>query len=162
VNALSYDQPSSIEAVGTGDHRRSRLLATILAPNSDADGVRRGALRAALRWWRSVIDPKQVPLPVRARRRPGLTRADVAELAGLSLCWYTLLETAPADRTCSPRAIDRIADALRLEDVDRAILHALGSPETFRSLRVLLQMRDPERSTREAPACATDYTKYGS
>lgn len=117
---------------------RSQLIAMMLAPDTDVDGVRRRVLRSALRWWRSAVDPAQVDLPARARRRPGLTRADVAELAEMSLCWYTLLETASKEHACSPRAIDRVADALRLEDIDRAILHTLASRETFRSLRILI------------------------
>ncbi len=116
---------------------RSQLLTMVLAPGADVDDLRRRALRWALRWWRSAVDPVQVALPVRARRRPGLTRADVAELSELSLCWYTLLETGSRHNRCSPRAIDRVADALRLEDVDRAILHTLASHEVFRSFRVL-------------------------
>src|SRR6202140_3954052 len=116
---------------------RSQLLEMVLAPGADVEVVRRRALRSALRWWRSAVDPAQVSLPVRARRRPGLTRADVAELAELSLCWYTLLETGSKRHTCSPRAIDRVADALRLEEVDRAILHILASRESLRSLQVL-------------------------
>jgi Helix-turn-helix domain len=109
----------------------------MLAPEADMDDVRRRALRCALHWWRSAVDPARVPLPQRARRRPGLTRADVAELAGLSLAWYTMVEVASPEHTCSPRTIDRIADALQLEPVDRAIFQTLASRETFRSLRVL-------------------------
>lgn len=120
---------------------RSRLLEMVLAPGADVEVVRRRALRSALRWWRSAVDPAQVSLPVRARRRPGLTRADVAELAELSLCWYTLLETGSKQHTCSPRSIDRVADALRLEEVDRAILHIIASREALRSLRVLFADR---------------------
>ena len=59
----------------------------------------------------------------------------------MSLCWYTLLETGSQQHTCSPRAIDRVADALRLEEVDRAILHILASREALRSLQVLFADR---------------------
>src|SRR5260370_2949978 len=96
---------------------RSQLVAVIVASGPDADDVRRRALRSALRWWRSAVDPAHVSLPRRPRRRPGLTRADVAELAEVSLCWDTQLETASRGYTCSPRAIDRLAAALPLEDV---------------------------------------------
>lgn len=117
---------------------RAQLLAMMLEPAANVEDVRRRALRLALRLWRSTIDPTHAKLPLRPRRQPGLTRADVAELAGLSLYWYTLLETASAGHTCSPRAIDRISDALGLEEIDRALLHTLASPEAFRSLRILL------------------------
>lgn len=116
---------------------RSNVLATVLAPGGDPAALRRCALSTLLRRWRASIEPAHVDLPVRARRRPGLTRADVAELAGLSVCWYTLLETGGYGRTCSPRAIERVATALRLDRMDRALLQLLASPEAFRSMRVL-------------------------
>jgi hypothetical protein len=106
--------------------------------DADADEVRRNALRAALRGWRSSVAPEHVGLPARNRRRPGLNAADVAELAGLSLCWYTQLERASPTHSCSSRAIDRIANALRLEDVDRAILQILANREIFQSLRTVM------------------------
>ncbi len=133
-----------LELAANRDAVRSRLLALMLAPGVDTDDVRCRALRCALHWWRSVVDPAHVPLPQRARRRPGLTRADVAELAGLSLAWYTTLEIASPDHTCSPRTVDRIADALQLDPVDRAILQTLASRETFRSLRVLFAKPDQD------------------
>ena len=140
VNAQTSRETDAFEEAGTPDNRstlRSQLLAMILAPGEHVDDLRRRALRSALRLWRSSVDPADVAVPIRTRRRPGVTRAEVAELAGLSLCWYTLLEAASAEHTCSPRAIERIADALRLEDVDRAILHTLASREAFRSFRIL-------------------------
>ena len=44
-----------------------------------------------------------------------------AELAGLSLCWYTLFESASPKHRCSPRAVDRVADALQLTPENRAL-----------------------------------------
>ena len=140
VNRHINRRGDAFEEIGTPDDRSTlqlRLLAMILAPSEAVDDVRRRALRSALRWWRASVDPSDLALPVRRRRCPGVTRAEVAELAGLSLCWYTLLETASAEHTCSPRAIERIADALRLDDVDCAILQTLASREAFRSFRLL-------------------------
>jgi hypothetical protein len=119
---------------------RTDLLAVLHGPAANADEARRNALRAALRWWRSGVAPEHVGLPARNRRRPGLNAADVAELAGMSLCWYTQLESASPTHSCSPRAIDRIANALRLEDVDRAILQILANRETFQSLRTVVPL----------------------
>jgi Helix-turn-helix domain len=117
---------------------RSDLLSMLRAPVADPDAARRHALRAALRSWRSRVAPAHVGLPSRNRRQPGLNAADVAELAGLSLCWYTQLERASPTHSCSSRAIDRVANALRLEDVDRAILQILANREIFNSLRTVL------------------------
>ena len=118
---------------------RGALLGNVFASVGDVDAARRQALRAALRWWRSAVDPAHVDLPLRTRRRPGLTREDVAELAGLSLCWYTLFESGSPKHRCSPRAVDRVADALRLGDEDRAILQILSSPEAFHSFRLIVE-----------------------
>ncbi|HYZ17200.1 MAG TPA: helix-turn-helix transcriptional regulator [Candidatus Acidoferrum sp.] len=76
---------------------------------------------------------------MRKRRSRGLSREDVAELAGLSLCWYTLFEAGSPKHHCSPRAVERIADALRLGEDDRAALQILSNPAAFRSMQTLLQ-----------------------
>ena len=118
---------------------RWALLVTVAASEVDADAARRNALRAALRSWRFAVDASTVDLPARRRRRMGLTREDVAELAGLSICWYTLFESGSTKHRCSPRAVDRVADALGLGKEDRAILQILASPEAFQSVRVILE-----------------------
>ena len=117
---------------------RDALLGTVFGSATDADETRRQALRAALRWWRASVDPARVDLPVRTRRRPGLTREDVAELAGLSACWYALFESGSPKHRCSPRTVDRVADALQLEEEDRAILQILASRQAFQSIRLIL------------------------
>jgi hypothetical protein len=117
----------------------SQLLLMLFAPISDPEAARRRVLRSALRSWRSAVDPGHVALPARKRRCPGLSREDVAELAGLSLCWYTLFEGGSPKHHCSPRAVERIADALQLGDEDRAALQILASPAAFRSIQTLLQ-----------------------
>jgi Helix-turn-helix domain len=113
------------------------------APIADPEEARRRALRCALRSWRSAVNPRHVAaLPRRKRRGPGLSREDVAELAGLSLSWYTLFEGASPKHHCSPRAVERIADALGLSNLDRAALQILSSPAAFRSMQTLLQPRE--------------------
>lgn len=109
----------------------------MLSAPGDVETVRRQTLRLALRRWRAAIDPATVNLPQRARRAAGLTRDDVAELAGLSLCWYALFESGSPKHRCSPRSVDRVADALRLGDVDRAVLQILANREAFRSFRLI-------------------------
>lgn len=118
---------------------RAALLNTVFATEADAEVVRRQALRSVLRSWRSTVDPAHVDLPVRARRSPGLTREDVAELAELSFSWYTQLESGSPKHRCSPRAVERIADALRLGEEDRAILQILASREAFQSVRLIVE-----------------------
>jgi transcriptional regulator with XRE-family HTH domain len=118
---------------------RTTLLNTVFASAEDAEAVRRQALRSPLRSWRSSVDPAHVDFPVRARRRPGLTREDVAELADLSFSWYTQLESGSPKHRCSPRAVGRIADALRLDEADRAILQILASREAFQSVRLIIE-----------------------
>ncbi len=113
------------------------VLAALLSAPGDVEFVRRQTLRLGLRGWRAAIDPATVDVPRRARRGPGLTREDVAELAGLSLRWYALFESGSPKHRFSPRSVDRIADALRLSDVDRAMLQMLANREAFRSVRLI-------------------------
>ena len=100
----------------------------------------RTASEAARRRWRSAVDPGHVGLPARKRRQPGLTSADVAELSGLSLCWYTQLEGGSVTHRCSSRAVDRVATALRLAEADRA--------RTLAASRVDWDLDFPKVSTR--------------
>jgi transcriptional regulator with XRE-family HTH domain len=116
------------------------LLAMMFASTEDADLARRQILRTALRRWRSSVDPAQVDLPARARRRPGLTREDVAELAGLSIGWYTQYENASPKHRCSPRVVDRVADVLQLSPENRALLQIFSSREAFHSIRLILDI----------------------
>jgi len=79
-----------------------------------------------LRARRARVEPATVGLPTRQRRRtPGLRREDVAELAGVSTAWYTSLEQG---RPVNPsrRVVGALADALRLDEVDRGYLFALA------------------------------------
>lgn len=137
---------------------RAALLSTVFASAEDADSARRQALRSALQSWRSSVDPAHVDLPARARRRPGLTREDVAELADLSFSWYTQLESGSPKYRCSPRAVDRVADALRLGEEDRAILQILSSREAFQSVRLIIERWirwNAARSERQHPITRT-------
>src|SRR5258708_39150009 len=55
--------------------------------------VRRTELGTFLRSRRERLTPEDVGLPPSLRRRtPGLRRAEVAQLAGVGVTWYTCLE----------------------------------------------------------------------
>lgn len=58
-------------------------------------------------------------------RTPGLRREDVAELAAISVDYYTRLEQGRADSMPSPAIADALVGALRLTPAERAHLHHL-------------------------------------
>ncbi|MFI9509762.1 helix-turn-helix transcriptional regulator [Nocardia sp. NPDC052566] len=93
----------------------------------------RAELAAFLRAHRSRLHPADVGLPadlVPGRRRtPGLRREEVAELAGVSMTWYTWLEQG-RKITASPQVVDALARALRLDAVQHRHLRRLaGLPD---------------------------------
>jgi len=91
--------------------------------------TRRNALRNFLKDCRARLRPDDVGLLSGGRRRvPGLRREEVAELAGISLAWYTQLETAREIRV-SPRLLDRLATVLRLSDDEKIQLFSLAIDE---------------------------------
>lgn len=94
---------------------------------------RRAELGAFLRSRRESLSPAMVGLPAGFRRRtPGLRREEVALLADVGTTWYTWLEQG-RDVRASPEVLVAIADALRLDAVERRHLFALSdrpSPET--------------------------------
>ncbi|MFE3103864.1 helix-turn-helix transcriptional regulator [Nocardia tengchongensis] len=93
----------------------------------------RAELAAFLKAHRARLTPKDVGLfedlePGR-RRTPGLRREEVAELAGVSLTWYTWLEQA-RKIAASPQVVDALARALRLSPAEHRHLRALsGLPD---------------------------------
>ena len=75
------------------------------------------------------MSPEEVGVASAGRRRvPGLRREEVAELSGISLAWYTRLETA-RDIRVSPRLVDRLAKVLRLTDEEKLELFSLAIDE---------------------------------
>ncbi|HEY1175981.1 MAG TPA: helix-turn-helix transcriptional regulator [Phytomonospora sp.] len=82
---------------------------------------------------RARIRPDEVGLPdgVRRRRVPGLRREELAQLAGVSMGYYTRLEQGAADGA-SDSVLDAIARVLRLDPTETAHLHRLARPETRR------------------------------
>ena len=82
------------------------------------------SLGAYLRNRRTKLDPASFGFSGR-RRTPGLRREEVAQRANLSATWYTWLEQGRGGSP-SADALDRIARALTLTDVEREHLFLLG------------------------------------
>ncbi len=88
--------------------------------------ARRDRLSSFLRERRALLQPEDVGLPERTRRRTqGLRRDDVALLAGLSTSWYTALEQG-RDVRPSDRVLEEISRVLRLTAEERDYLFALA------------------------------------
>jgi transcriptional regulator with XRE-family HTH domain len=81
---------------------------------------------AFLRECRESTPPERVGLPVGARRRtPGLRRAELAPLSGVSVDYLTRLEQG-RDRNPSPQVLVALADALGLTVGERVRLRNLS------------------------------------
>lgn len=83
-----------------------------------------------LRSRRARLKPADVGLPDygRHRRVPGLRREELAQLAGVSVAYYTRLEQGQS-RNVSAEVLDAIARALRLTDTEHAHLTHLAHPK---------------------------------
>jgi transcriptional regulator with XRE-family HTH domain len=90
-------------------------------------GEQRQELSAFLRARRAALRPEDVGLPqgVNRRRTPGLRREELAQLAGISVSWYTRLEQGK-DVQLSGKALARVAQALQLTAAQREYLLALA------------------------------------
>ncbi|NED93175.1 helix-turn-helix transcriptional regulator [Streptomyces sp. SID11233] len=91
----------------------------------------RAELSEFLRIRRARLKPEDVGLPNvgRARRVPGLRREELAQLAGVSVAYYTRLEQGNSGNV-SGEVLDAIARALRLSDTEHAHLTHLANPKT--------------------------------
>lgn len=90
---------------------------------------RREALAAFLRTRRALLQPAEVGLPARKRRRtPGLRREEIAELANIGVSWYTLLEQGQ-DVHPSRQVLSSLSQALRLTATEERYLFLLASGE---------------------------------
>jgi len=85
--------------------------------------VDRAELAAFLRRRRAAVSPADAGLPAGPRRRtPGLRRQEVAQLAGMSVDYYTRLEQGRGPRP-SRQMLGAIGRALRLSGDELAYLH---------------------------------------
>jgi transcriptional regulator with XRE-family HTH domain len=88
--------------------------------------VQRAELGAFLRARREAGDPVAAGFGAGPRRRtPGLRREELAQLAGLSVTWYTWLEQA-RDISVSRPVVNSLARALGLTPAERAHLFTLA------------------------------------
>ena len=93
---------------------------------ADQDKVRRQELSNFLRTRRERVSPADVGLAVTQRRRTaGLLREEVAQLAGISVTWYTWLEQRRPIST-SEKTLDSLAHVLQLDGVERKQLFKLA------------------------------------
>lgn len=91
----------------------------------DAPAGRALEVADLLRSRRARLQPADVGLPAHGRRRtPGLRREEVAQLADISVTYYTFLEQG-RDMRPSRQVLDALARALRLDAGERAHLHEL-------------------------------------
>ena len=98
-----------------------------MAPNGDPH-----ALGELLRERRARLHPADVGLPAgRRRRTAGLRREEVAQLASMSVTYYTFLEQGRPVRP-SAQVVDALATALRFSPAERRLsagsspMHAYG------------------------------------
>jgi transcriptional regulator with XRE-family HTH domain len=97
--------------------------------SEDSDELRREELGRFLRERRDEIQPEEVGLVRRGRRRVrGLRRHEVADIAGVSVTWYTWLEQA-REINVSVSLLDAVARALKLDDEGwRYVRRLAGAP----------------------------------
>ncbi len=113
--------PESVQGTGTAEGGAGGAL------------DRRAELSEFLRTRRARLKPEDVGLPDygRHRRVPGLRREELAQLAGVSVAYYTRLEQGNG-RNVSAEVLDAIARALRLTDAEHAHLVHLAKPKAHR------------------------------
>jgi transcriptional regulator with XRE-family HTH domain len=78
---------------------------------------------------RAALDPADAGLPagIRQRRVPGLRREEAAQLAGISVDYYTRIEQGRG-RHISDSVLDSIARALRLNEAEHTYLRNVAEP----------------------------------
>jgi transcriptional regulator with XRE-family HTH domain len=88
-----------------------------------------------LRTRRAAVTPEQVGITNWGTRRvPGLRREELAQLAGVSINYYTRLEQGQSSNA-SDAIIEALARALQLDDAERAHLFALARPAAAKRRR---------------------------
>ena len=101
---------------------------------------RRRALADFLQAHRARLNPAALGFAGGTRRRtPGLRREEIAQLAGLSVTWYTWIEQG-REVSVSPAALARLAKTLQLSPAERIYLFDLAGK------------RDPAARAAETPS----------
>lgn len=101
-------------------------------PEGDLDFERRRELRTFLLDRRARVTPMELGLPRTARRQvPGLRRAEVAEVIGVTTDWYRAFESGRPVRV-SPQFVSRLARALNLTPAQELTLFRLAFVEMYR------------------------------
>jgi transcriptional regulator with XRE-family HTH domain len=118
---------------------------------------RQRALQVLLRSARARTNSESCGIPAPSRKRSaGLTSAQLAELIGVSQTWYARFEAGRA--RMSIKALNRLADALHFDDLERTRVLQLAVPEleyvsknvTARPMRELLALRRFQRRAEAA------------
>ncbi|MFE9813018.1 helix-turn-helix transcriptional regulator [Streptomyces sp. NPDC005227] len=101
-------------------------------------------IREFLATRRAKITPQQAGLPAFGdnRRVPGLRREEVALLAGVSIDYYVRLERGHL-AGASEEVLDALANALQLDDAERAHLYDLAAAQRTRPARRTRKPRGP-------------------
>ncbi|MER6669763.1 helix-turn-helix transcriptional regulator [Amycolatopsis japonica] len=113
---------------------------------------------------RAALDPADLGLPTgfNQRRVAGLRREELAQLAGISVDYYTRLEQGRA-RNVSDSVLDSLSRALRLHRDEDTYLRNLATPKRKRIARPRAQRLRPELQTMlnalQSPALV--YGRYG-
>lgn len=94
---------------------------------------------------RAALDPSDLGLPTgfNQRRVAGLRREELAQLAGISVDYYTRLEQGRA-RNVSDSVLDSLSRALRLHRDEATYLRNLAAPKRKRVARPRVQRVRPE------------------
>jgi transcriptional regulator with XRE-family HTH domain len=89
-----------------------------------------------LRARRARVRPQEAGLSAAGRRRvPGLRRDELAQLAGVSVEYYTRIEQGRGPNI-SDEVLDALGRVLRLDPTERAHLHNLARRRRLRGTRV--------------------------
>lgn len=96
-----------------------------------------------LRTRRARLTPEEVGLPRGSRRKtPGLRRAEVAQMVGVSVDWYTWLEQGRSI-TPSTQVLERLVQTLRLDANERNHLFLLAQQQAPPALLLETEIVSP-------------------
>ena len=124
--AAVHGLPEPPNSQRNGTDRLPPAVAPAPARVTSAEEVRRDALAQFLRARRESLQPEDIGVPRRGRRRvKGLRRHEVADAAAVSVTWYTWLEQG-RDIHTTPQVIAALARALQLDDSAHSHLRRLA------------------------------------